>query len=333
MNKKIIAITVGSVALISAVAFLGYKVVTLSQEVDQKEQAQAKMQEKIELQQQEIDEKNMQLEAMPDSMEIYTNEQIAKSEELAAREKELMEREYQKFLREYELLKQQVQQQPALLAKLEREEAKTRALLEELRNTKATDTAEILRLKGELSNLRSILRSYVAQVDSLSQVNRNLHAENQNLRSANAAVERANSALANEKAELAEKVTIAAQLDAIGISGQGLNKKSKSAKKIKDVKKFKIDFTISRNVTAQTGDKSIYVRITTPTGSVLTQGGTFSYENRQLEYSIRKDIEYTGENTPITVYWDVNETLSAGTYRADIFADGNNIGSTSFSFE
>jgi len=65
---------------------------------------------------------------------------------------------------------------------------------------------------------------------------------------------------------------------------------------------------------------------------VLTKGGTFEYENRQLEYSIRKDIEYTGEEQAVIVYWDVAEALSAGTYRVDIFADGHNIGGTTFNF-
>ena len=67
--------------------------------------------------------------------------------------------------------------------------------------------------------------------------------------------------------------------------------------------------------------------------AVLTTGGTFPYENTTLEYSIRKDIEYTGEDQAVTVYWDVNETLSAGTYRADIFADGHNIGTTRLSID
>ena len=83
----------------------------------------------------------------------------------------------------------------------------------------------------------------------------------------------------------------------------------------------------------QTGMKSVYVRIMTPTNDVLTQGGTFPYENRNLEYSIRKDIEYTGEEQAVTVYWDVAQTLLAGTYRVDIFADGHRIGGTTFSFE
>ena len=66
---------------------------------------------------------------------------------------------------------------------------------------------------------------------------------------------------------------------------------------------------------------------------VLTNGGTFMYENRNLEYSAKRDIEYTGEATPLTLYWDVNEFLSKGTYRVSIFADGHNIGNASFNYE
>ena len=133
--------------------------------------------------------------------------------------------------------------------------------------------------------------------------------------------------------DIAVTASIASQLDATGIYAEGRNKKGKTARKIKDVKKFVISFRIARNVTTSTGIRSIYLRITTPTGDVLSKGGTFQYENRNLEYSIRKDIEYTGEEQSIQVYWDVAETLSAGTYRVDIFADGHNIGTSSFSFE
>jgi hypothetical protein len=79
--------------------------------------------------------------------------------------------------------------------------------------------------------------------------------------------------------------------------------------------------------------RTVYVRIATPTDTILDSGGTFQYENRNLQYSISKDIEYTGEEQNITVYWDIAETLSAGQYRVDIFADGQNIGTTTFDME
>lgn len=101
---------------------------------------------------------------------------------------------------------------------------------------------------------------------------------------------------------------------------------------MKDVVKFKINFTIVKNITAETGERTLYVRITKPDNDVLTKSpsNTFSYENRDLAYSIKKYIEYNGEEQAVTVYWDVEEYLYAGTYRVDIFADGTLIGSQSF---
>ena len=57
---------------------------------------------------------------------------------------------------------------------------------------------------------------------------------------------------------------------------------------------------------------------------------TFQYENTDLTYSIKKYIEYNGEEQDVTLYWDVNEYLSAGTYKIFIFADNRMIGQTSF---
>ena len=190
-----------------------------------------------------------------------------------------------------------------------------------------------MRLKKELATLRKVLRSFVQQIDSLNRENQQLSRENDNLKTQNRQAKAHISNLSSENEALSEKVDIASQLDATGIWAEGRNKRGKKAKRIKDVKKFAIGFNIARNVTTATGVRSIYIRIATPTGEVLTQGGTFEYENRQLEFSIRKDIEYTGEEQNIQVWWDVTQALSAGAYRVDIFADGRNIGSTTFTFE
>ena len=187
-------------------------------------------------------------------------------------------------------------------------------------------------MKKELATLRGILRSYVHEIDSLNRLNEQLLNENQQVKAQYNQATQTISTLTNEKETLSEQVAIASQLDATSINMTGLNKRGKAAKKTKDVKKFAVSFTISRNITAQTGNKTIYVRITKPTNEPLTNGGTFQYENRTLEYSAKKDIEYTGESVPVTVYWDVNEFLSSGTYRVSIFADGHNIGNASFNF-
>ena len=267
---------------------------------------------------------------------LYTmNQQRLESQqmlELAEMDKREMENEYEQFALQYNEMMTQINND-SLVAQLEQEQKRTEELLEELRRVKSSDAAEIMRLKKELATLREVLRNYVMQIDSLNRMNEALAQENSNLKTQNAQAQQHISNLSVENETLSDKVAIASQLDATGIYAEGRNKKGKVAKKIKDVKKFVVGFNISRNVTTATGIRSIYVRITTPTGDVLSKGGTFAYENRQLEYSVRKDIEYTGEEQSVVVYWDVAEALSAGNYRVDIFADGQNIGRTNFTFE
>ena len=82
------------------------------------------------------------------------------------------------------------------------------------------------------------------------------------------------------------------------------------------MKKIAISFTIVKNITAKTGERTLYIRIAKPDNDILTKNAsnTFPYENRNLVYSIKKYIEYTGEEQNVTVYWDVEEYLPAGTY-------------------
>ena len=267
---------------------------------------------------------------------IYTLwQEKAEKEELlmlAEMDKREMENEYASFAKQYSEMKTQINND-SLIAQLDKEQQRTEALLEELRQVKATDAAEIRRLKKELATLRQILRSYVHEIDSLNRVNEQLRSENQQVKAQYTQATQTISSLSTEKETLSEKVAIASQLDATGITMVGQNKRGKKARKIKDVKQFVVSFVISRNITAQAGNRSIYVRITKPNNEVLTNGGTFAYENKTLEYSAKRDIEYTGEATKVTMYWDVNEFLSKGTYRVAIFADGHNIGNASFNYE
>lgn len=262
----------------------------------------------------------------------HSNEQNKQMLELVEMDKREMENEYENFARQYNEMKTQVNND-SLMAQLEREQQRTQELLEELQRTKSNDAAEITRLKKELATMRQVLKSFVAEIDSLNRLNTQLSNENQNLRQQQVAQQQQITTLNEEKETLTDKVAIASQLDAFGVRVNALNKKGKTAKKVADVKKFHISFSIARNVTATTGNRSIFVRILKPTNEVLGGGGSFSFENRNLEYSIRKDIEYNGEETPVTVYWDVNEMLIAGQYKVQIFADGKNIGGGSIDFE
>ena len=253
-------------------------------------------------------------------------------EELAELEKQEMESDYEQLGQQYGEMMAQITND-SLIAQLTREQMRAQQLLEELKRVKADDAREITRLKKELNSVRAVLRTYIRQVDSLNQVNQSLRQENTQLSGRLEESNRQNQNLQQQREQLTEKVTIAAQLDATAISMTPLNKRSKVSKKMKDAKTLQVNFNISRNVTAENGQRTIYVRIQTPNGDVLNGGGTFAYENRQLEYSMKKVIEYSGEETPVTMFWQVGEFLEAGEYRVSIFADGNMIGPRTFSFE
>ena len=240
--------------------------------------------------------------------------------QLFAVEKQEMENEYSTFATQYER------------EKLESEKLKTQRLLEELRQVKTSDAAEIMRLKKELKTVRAVLRSYVMQIDSLNKINAALMQENQEVKSKYSAATAQISNLSQETKSLNEKVSLAAQLDATNIRVQTLNKRGRDTERVKNIKKIAISFTIVKNITAQTGNKTLYVRIAKPDNEVLTKSPSnqFKFEDRNISYSIKKYIEYTGEEQTVTVYWDVEEFLSAGTYHVYIFADGSMIGQGSF---
>ena len=253
-------------------------------------------------------------------------------EELAELDKQEMENEYERFTMQYSEMKTQINND-SIIAQLTAEQMRTQKLLEELKQVKANDAREITRLKKELATVRAVLRDYVYQIDSLNRLNQNLMAENSRV---NAELNERNAQVAglnSEKASLSEKVAIAAQLDATGISMQMLNKRGKPAKKLKDLAQFRVSFNIAKNVTASNGNRTVYVRIQNPGGNTLSGGGSFAYENRNIECSAKKVIEYTGEETPVTVYWNMTQMLEAGDYRVSIFVDGNMIGTKTFSFK
>ena len=264
-------------------------------------------------------------------MEKQTNKELVQEFEL---EKEDLENEYTRFAQQYDELKMTVTND-SLAVLLEQEQLKTQRLLEELRTVKSTNASEIRRLKKELATLRKVMIGYINQIDSLNRLTARQQEVIQDVTRKYNDASRQISNLSAEKKTLNEKVALAAQLDVTNIRIDPQNKRGRTTDKVKRVVKFKIDFTLVKNITAETGERTLYVRITKPDNSVLTksQANTFDYENRQLTYSIKKYIEYNGEEQPVTVYWDVEEYLYAGQYRVDIFAEGTLIGQQSFTLE
>lgn len=255
-------------------------------------------------------------------------------EELVALEKEEMMNDLTKAQTEYQELIVKINND-SLKFKLEREQMRTQALIEELERTKATSYAEITRLKKELKTLREVLKDYTRQIAELSTENESLKQENSAVKEKYRKAAKEIDDLAIEKEKLTEKVTLASQLDATGINIMLLRKNGRDTKNIKRAKQIKVSFNIAKNITSSTGTKTAYVRILQPDLESLrkSDSNTFAYENRNITYSMKKEFDYTGEETTLDMYWNIEETLQEGEYQAFIFVDGNMIGKGSAIFE
>lgn len=270
--------------------------------------------------------------ALQDSEE--RNEELKQVEAYVALEKEEMLNDLQMARQQYDELKINIDND-SLLFKLEQEQRRTQELLEELERTKATDAAEIRRLKNELATLRGVLESYIIQIDSLHRENSQLRTRNDELVAANRRVEIERDNLAEEREVLEERVTLASQLDATNVRMVLLKRSGSETEKLRRAKQIKVSFTISKNITAATGEKTVYVRIMNPDQEPLAKNlsDTFLYEDREIGYSMKRNFEFTGEEQALELYWDIEETLQKGNYTVSIFVDGNMIGSGSAEFK
>jgi hypothetical protein len=253
-------------------------------------------------------------------------------QELAALDKKEMENEYQKFAAQYGEMKTRISND-SIVEQLSREQQRTQQLLEELRRTKATDAATITRLKKELANAREMLQQYALQIDSLNRLNAELTADNDRLSGELEQSNRQNQQLSSSNTALSEKVAIAATLNATNISLTSRTSKGKQKEYMKSGDYADVTFTITRNLTAAQGKRTVYLRLTTPSGQVIDGGGTFEYEGKTLVYSSKKDIDYKGQELTTSFYKTIDWSILGGNYNVSLFADGHMIGSRNFTFK
>lgn len=252
-------------------------------------------------------------------------------------EKRNLEAEYANLAFEYDRFEgsKMLINNDSLINQLENEKLKVQRLQEELKTTKNIDAKRINELKKELATLRSVMRAYVIQIDSLNTLNQKLTAENREVSNKYREATETASQLQKDNDELTQKVTLASKLDAISISVNTLNSKGKNTDRISKIEYIEVNFSIAKNVTAQPGERFIYLRIIKPDNDVLikNRNDLFVYENTEINYSAKKLVEYDSEETPVTLYWTVEEYLYPGVYRMEIFADGEKIGEKSITLQ
>jgi len=259
--------------------------------------------------------------------------EVAEVIEMMNFEKEQVQKEYANLNQEFEGYTSNIKND-SLVKLLQDQKTKVQQLLEELRITKSTNAKRIAQLRKELATVRQIMIQYVNQIDSLNSANKVLKTENVEVHRKYKAATETVQTLSKEKESLNQVVTRASILEVTNFSMTPLNSKGKKTGRFTQTSNLQFKYTISKNITAQPGEKIIYLRITRPDDDVLTKpGNVFQFENKIITYSSSKNFEYTGEALSDVIYWKVGEILQKGTYRAEFFIDGNRVGSFTFVFE
>lgn len=245
-------------------------------------------------------------------------------------EKEELQEEYEDLAIQFDGYQTLDIRNDSLQDLLSREQQRVQDLLEELRQTKASNARKIAELKKELATVREVMKDYVRQIDSLNATNARLTEENMLVRQENQQVKEQNSQLSTANAQLTETVTRAAMLEVTTCTITPLNKRDHKTKIVSQIRKLQFDYTIARNITCTPGIKDLYVRITDPNGELFMGEGLFPFENQEIPYSVAAQIEYSGEAYNGTVYWPMHTGVVNGYYTIDFFCEDNLIGSFPF---
>lgn len=246
-------------------------------------------------------------------------------------EKSKLEEEYEDLAIQFDGYQSMDIRNDSLQDLLSREQQRVQDLLEELRHTKASNARRIAELKKELATVRTVMQDYVRQVDSLNATNQRLTVENRQVKEENQLVRTRNEELTQANTVLTETVTRAAMLEMTSCTLTPLNKRDKKTRYAGQICKLQFDYTIAKNITCEPGLKNLYVRIIDPLGNLLgeTPEHLFSFESGEIAYTLKQEIEYSGEAFNGTCYWPVEE-VAEGFYNIDFFCDGNLIGSFPF---
>ncbi|MDE6225290.1 MAG: hypothetical protein K2M25_04045, partial [Muribaculaceae bacterium] len=259
---------------------------------------------------------------------------LAQNEQLQLANDQLtLSNEYQALNNEFAQYENQTRllANDSLVEKYAAARSKVEKLLLELKNEKTKNAKRIKQLQDEVATLKGILRHYVEQIDSLAKENQGLRSENENIKDKNRQLSKRVDEVARDNAELTERMVLAEKLNVTGVMIQALKANGKNEKNITKARQLVVTFSIPQNNSTPVGEKDIYMRLISPEGDLLGNGGVFNFEGQQVKCTARKTIEYAGEEIGgIKIFWDVNATLNPGTYTVELFCDNYRIASRHF---
>ena len=204
--------------------------------------------------------------------------------------------------------------------------------IEKLISIQADDAYKIRMYRKEMETLRSVLRSYIVQIDSLNMQNQELLAENKQLRNTELRLSTEKKQLEEDKTQLEEIKDLATMLQASQIDMFMLNKRDKESDRIRTAVKVRVDFVLRANNVAIMGEKKIFLRIIRPDQVVLgsPELEMIDIDGEPVPASASRVINYENEDLPVSIFWANDGEIVPGEHVVELYSEGKLIGTASF---
>ena len=201
-------------------------------------------------------------------------------------------------------------------------------LVDRVKKTEATDRAKIRQYEKELGTLRSIMRGYINQIDSLNTLNHRLTEEAASARQEVAETQRRNEQLTQQVEQLTGKITAGSVIKAHNFVMYAFNSSDKITDKANRVARFLVNLTLAQNDLAPRGPVRVYVRVTDPDGNLLSdgRGTTFTFGGETLEATASREVDYQGEEVDLGIYINNVPSFQKGIYTVNAYTTQAQLG-------
>ena len=228
-----------------------------------------------------------------------------------------------------------------LQKELEAKRAEIAELIEQAEKHKG-DAYIISKLRKETETLRSIMKHYVVEIDSLNTLNKTILAEKAKVSEDLTAEKDKTSQLSKDKEKLQSTVNLGSILKAENPTVKGVKFKSGGTKEVETTKasrveRIKVSCVIGENKIAKTGVKSVYVRIVSPDGKEICKSpddmNMVKFNGSKGFFAGKQDINYKNEEVAVDVFCANPNPFVPGKYLIEIIADDVVIGESNITLK
>jgi len=201
-------------------------------------------------------------------------------------------------------------------------------LIDKLSKTEATNRAKIRQYEKELGTLRSIMRGYIVQIDSLNTLNKQLTADAAAARREAAESRQVNENLTRQVENLSGQVAAGAVVKGRGLGLTAFNGSDRETDRSSRVTYFLATVTLAANDIAERGPIRVYVRVKDPNGVILLNNSStdFTCNGETMTASASREVDYEGEDLAVGIYVKDMSNLSKGIYTVDAYTEKATLG-------